>query len=141
MVQITGGGGTGAAATCSIETSGTKGVISFTITDGGVGYSAAPLVTVSNTTAGAAATATVDAIGGNVGVGTSAHTVTELTLSTGGVSYITAPEITIAGPTQRSGVLADGGIDYIQQAGTGYTTGGVYEANYYSNWSLSLIHI
>ena len=135
MVQITGGGGTGAAATCSIETSGTKGVISFTITDGGVGYSAAPLVTVSNPTAGAAATATVDAIGGNVGVGTSAHTVTELTLSTGGVSYITAPEITIAGPTQRSGVLADGGIDYIQQAGTGYTTGGVYEANYYSPWS------
>ena len=134
-VQITGGGGTGAAATCSIETSGTKGVIAFTITDGGIGYSAPPLVTIANPTAGAAATATVDAIGGNVGVGTSAHTVTELTLSTGGVSYITAPEITIAGPTQRSGVLADEGIDWMITGGTGYTDGGIYEANYYSNWS------
>ncbi len=135
LIQVSGGGGTGAAATCSVELSGTRGVVSATITDGGQGYSSSPIVTFDNPTAGAAATATVDAIGGNVGVGTSAHTVTELTLSTGGVSYITSPEVTIAGPTQRTGIMGDDGIDWISTAGTGYTTGGVYEADYYYSWS------
>ena len=45
-ITITGGGGIGAAATASIETSG-QGVIRFNITDGGVGYSTTPVVTVS----------------------------------------------------------------------------------------------
>jgi hypothetical protein len=44
-ITITGGGGVGAAATCSIETS-YKGVIRFTVTDGGVGYSTVPIITV-----------------------------------------------------------------------------------------------
>ena len=45
-ITISGGGGVGAAATCSIITSG-KGVVRFTVIDGGVGYSTAPTVTVS----------------------------------------------------------------------------------------------
>jgi len=45
-ITITGGGGTGAAATCSIRTSG-SGVIRISILDGGVGYSTAPTVTIA----------------------------------------------------------------------------------------------
>ena len=45
-ISIYGGGGTGAAATCSIETTYT-GVIRFIVSDGGVGYTTAPTVTVS----------------------------------------------------------------------------------------------
>ena len=45
-ISITGGGGTGAAATCSVITSG-NGVIRFVVTDGGVGYGTAPTITVS----------------------------------------------------------------------------------------------
>ena len=46
IITISGGGGIGAAATCSIETN-TNGVIRFTVLDGGVGYSTAPVVTVT----------------------------------------------------------------------------------------------
>ena len=45
-ISITGGGGTGAAATCSVITSG-NGVIRFVVTDGGVGYGTEPTITVS----------------------------------------------------------------------------------------------
>ena len=45
-ITITGGGGAGAAATCSIRTSG-SGVIRINIQDGGVGYSTAPTVTIA----------------------------------------------------------------------------------------------
>ena len=47
IITITGGGGTGAAATCSIETSA-QGVLRFTMTDNGVGFGTVPTVTVSN---------------------------------------------------------------------------------------------
>ena len=46
IITISGGGGTGAAATCSINTT-SKGVIRFTMTDNGVGFGTAPVVTVS----------------------------------------------------------------------------------------------
>ena len=45
-IEITGGGGVGAAATCSIVTD-KKGVISISVTNGGVGYSTTPKVSVS----------------------------------------------------------------------------------------------
>jgi hypothetical protein len=44
-VTISGGGGTGAKASCSIETS-TNGVIRLTVTDGGAGYKNIPNVTI-----------------------------------------------------------------------------------------------
>ena len=53
-ITITGGGGAGAAATCSIETV-FEGVIRFTMIDNGVGYSTAPTVTVSQPGAGTTA--------------------------------------------------------------------------------------
>ena len=44
-ITISGGGGTGAAATCSINTS-SNGVVRFVITETGVGYGTAPTVTI-----------------------------------------------------------------------------------------------
>ena len=54
IITISGGGGTGAAATCSIETS-SQGVLRFTMTDNGVGFGTVPTVTVSNPAGGTAA--------------------------------------------------------------------------------------
>ena len=47
IITFSGGGGTGAAATCSVETSA-KGVIRFTMTDNGIGFGTAPVVTIAN---------------------------------------------------------------------------------------------
>ena len=49
-ITITGGGGVGAAATASIETTG-QGVIRFVVQDGGVGYGTAPIITIAGPTA------------------------------------------------------------------------------------------
>ena len=45
-ITITGGGGTGAAATCSINTA-SNGVVRFVMTDNGIGFGTAPVVTVA----------------------------------------------------------------------------------------------
>ena len=58
-ISIIGGGGSGAIATCSIETS-ESGLVRFPITDAGTGYPVAPVVTVGPPIGpGAAATATI----------------------------------------------------------------------------------
>jgi hypothetical protein len=46
-IDISGGGGIGAAATCSIETT-YKGILRFTMIDQGTGYSSVPIVTISS---------------------------------------------------------------------------------------------
>ena len=55
-VTFSGGGGTGAAATCTINSSGQ--VDSYTITDNGYNYTSAPTITVSAPPSGTTATAT-----------------------------------------------------------------------------------
>ena len=84
-----GTGGTGAAATCSIESSGLQGVTAITVLDSGEGYTSVPEVTIQNPTAGAAATATVAA---------GATVVSAITITNGGASYIQAPPVTIGPP-------------------------------------------
>ena len=92
--------GTGAAATCSIETQG-YGVISISINDGGVGYSTNPIVTIS---------------GPSVGIGTSRARaesrinslgiVTSILISDPGFGYDinNPPVITISNPETITGV-------------------------------------
>ncbi|BCV08211.1 MAG: hypothetical protein CM15mL4_2790 [uncultured marine virus] len=46
-INIVGGGGSGAIATCTIEET-RRGVISFTVTDEGLGYTTEPVVTISS---------------------------------------------------------------------------------------------
>ena len=118
-ITISGGGGTGAAATCSIETVH-SGVLRFVITDGGIGYGTAPMVTVNHSSVGAAATA-------GIGVG---GTVNVLTITNAGTGYTGAPTVTVSSPGVEVGTTAvitatisAGGVTAltITNAGTGYT--------------------
>jgi hypothetical protein len=96
IISFSGGGGTGAAATCSIETSN-NGIIKYTIIDGGTGYSSAPVITIT----------------GNVGLGqtaigtaiiNSSTEVSAIYVSNPGSGYTTNPTITIANPPILTGI-------------------------------------
>ena len=85
-VSFVGGGGSGAAATASLN-----GVVGITVVTAGSGYTTAPAVTITpavgSTGAGATAVATI-----NGGV------VTGITVTNMGSNYILAPTVTIAAP-------------------------------------------
>ena len=108
-ITISGGGGTGAAATCSIVTSG-LGVIRINVNDGGIGYSTAPTVTIPRPDAGATATATVGVSG----------TITAFVMTATGVAYTGAPTVTVT-PPNRSGSISS-----YQISSAGIKTGDVY---------------
>ncbi len=95
-ITITGGGGIGAAATCSIETT-QKGVFRFVVMDSGVGYSTTPTVSV----VGAAVTAVGIASIGRAG---SDMVVKSIYISDPGEGYTTAPAVTITNPPQLTGI-------------------------------------
>ena len=97
-VTISGGGGTGAAATCSIVTSG-QGVVRIIVTDGGVGYGTAPVVTIAGPpSSGIAKTAVGIA---SLGSDTS---IKAIYISDPGRGYSSQPAITIADPETLSGL-------------------------------------
>ena len=98
-ITITGGGGVGAAATCSIETS-YKGIIRFTVTDGGVGYSTAPIITVEAPSGSIGTTAVGIASIGRVGLEDS---VRAIYIADPGIGYTAIPSITISNPDIISG--------------------------------------
>jgi hypothetical protein len=87
-IIITGGGGSGAAATCGVVTE-RKGVISFTITNGGVGYSTVPNVSLSLPALSPNLPATARAV---VSAGGS---ITEIRIANAGEGFFTAPSVTI----------------------------------------------
>jgi hypothetical protein len=95
-IAISGGGGTGAAATCSIETS-LSGISSFVVTNNGSGY---------------VTSATVSIIG-NVGIGQTAiassiagigQSISSIRIVNPGAGYTIAPSVTIAPPPVLSGI-------------------------------------
>jgi len=85
-ISITGGGGTGAAATCGIIT--TRGVSTITVTNGGVGYSTVPSITIAGP-AGVGVTAEARAF---IGAG---GTVSNIYITNSGSTYDGPPTITI----------------------------------------------
>jgi hypothetical protein len=93
-INITGGGGVGASATCSIETV-SKGIISFDITDPGSGYKTKPIITISGAV-GTGETAKAEAY-------IYSNEVNQIRLSNPGVGYTISPTITIAPPSIISG--------------------------------------
>ena len=97
VISITGGGGVGAAATCSIEKS-FKGVIRFVVTDGGIGYGTAPTITIAQPGAGTTAVG----IASMSAYGTS-NEVKSIYVSNPGIGYSQAPIITVANPETISG--------------------------------------
>ena len=99
LIYIESGGGTGAAATCSIEPT-QSGVISLSVDDGGSGYAVAPIVTIDPPVgAGATASSTINGIG----------SVTGATVFSGGNFYLpsTTVSVTFAAPV-GVGTTAEG---------------------------------
>lgn len=91
------GNGSGAAATCGIETS-QSGVISINLTDNGVGYSTAPFVTIiGNVGSGVTATAIASVVG-------TSQTVSSISITNPGIGYTIAPQVVINGPPILTGI-------------------------------------
>ena len=98
IITLSGGGGTGAAATCSIEKT-YKGVIRFTMTDNGVGYGTDALVTVAQP--GAGTTAVGISSMGSSGV---YKKVSSIYVQNPGIGYSVSPTVTISNPETISGI-------------------------------------
>ena len=102
IITISGGGGIGAAATCSINTI-SKGVVRFTMTDNGVGFGTVPIVTVSVPPAGIASDRAIGIASiGDAGGGF--NRVNSIFVSNPGTAYTTNPTVTIADPETISGI-------------------------------------
>ena len=108
-ISITGGGGSGAAATCSINTT-SNGIVSVNITGGGSGYAVAPTVTIAGPGAGTTATAT-SVVG-------SAGSVTSIRITNPGDGYTTTPSLTV-GAASTTGI----GTFWKNEVITGGTSG------------------
>jgi len=95
-INIIGGGGSGAIATCGIATSG-RGVISYTITNEGSGYTTEPTVTIAGPS-GAGTTATASVV-----VDTGNAKVSSIRPVNPGVGYTVSPTVTIGNPNIMTG--------------------------------------
>ena len=89
-ITIIGGNGTGAIATCSIETT-QKGVISYTVTNQGAGYSTIPTITVAGPT-GSGTTSTAEA------VINADKQVTSIRVTNPGIGYTQVPAVSFSAP-------------------------------------------
>ena len=98
-ITFTGGGGTGVAATCSINTS-SKSVLKYIVTDGGIGFGTAPTVTVSG--GGGTGAVGLASIGINNTQGF--NEVKNIFVINSGQNYTSEPTVTISDPETLSGV-------------------------------------
>ena len=94
-INIVGGGGSGAIATCTIEKT-QRGVISFNVINGGSGYTSSPAITVSGPGAG------VTAVGESV-VDIGNATLQSIRVKNPGIGYTTVPTVTVADPNIVTG--------------------------------------
>ena len=102
-ITISGGGGSGAAATCSINTS-SNGIVRFSLIDGGVGFGTAPRINIPIPNAGVASDRAVGLA--SIGIQTTSqfNEIKTLFITNPGVGYTQAPIITIDDPETISGV-------------------------------------
>ena len=96
-ISITGGGGIGAAATCSLETEYT-GVIRVNLIDGGVGYGTEPTVTIAAPGAGTTAVGIA-----SIGIAGQDSVVKQIFLTDAGRGYSSTPDVTITPPASMGG--------------------------------------
>ena len=102
-ITFSGGGGTGAAATCSINTV-SNSVVRFTMTQTGVGYGTAPTVTIG---VPAGATAADRATGiASIGIDPSSgfNRVNSIFVTNAGAGYTGGETVTISAPETISGI-------------------------------------
>ena len=102
-ITFSGGGGTGAAATCSINTV-SNSVVRFTMTQTGVGYGTAPTVT-SGVPAGATAADRATGIA-SIGIDPSSgfNRVNSIFVTNAGAGYTGGETVTISDPETISGI-------------------------------------
>ena len=101
-ITFSGGGGSGAAATCSIITSG-QGVIRYSVTDGGVGYGTAPTVTVAAPPASGISSTAVGIA--SIGLNSAGDSVLKaIYVADPGRGYSNPPTVTIGDPEALSGL-------------------------------------
>ena len=97
-ITFTGGGGTGVAATCSINTSG-KGVVRYIVSDGGIGFGTAPTVTLTG--GGGTGAVGLASIGINNTQGF--NEVKNIFVINPGQNYTSEPTVTISDPETLTG--------------------------------------
>jgi len=102
-ITISGGGGSGAAATCSINTS-SNGIVRFTVTDGGIGFGTIPVVNIPVPNAGVASDRAVGLASIGIDDSTGFNEVKSIFVSNPGAAYTSAPTITISDPETISGI-------------------------------------
>ena len=102
IITISGGGGTGAAATCSLVPPGKKGLQVVNITNHGVGYSTTPTVAISLPSLSPQAPASVHAIVGTA----SSNPITNMYILDAGAGFFSPPTVAIgAGATVGVGTF------------------------------------
>lgn len=94
-ITISGGGGTGAAATCSIETS-QNGILAFNMLNDGNGYAKAPAITITGAIGSGQTAVGIASLGNN-------NQISLIKISNPGAGYTQAPIVTIAPPPVISG--------------------------------------
>lgn len=95
-ITISGGGGIGAAATCSIEKI-QNGVVSFSMVNLGSGYSTKPTITISSPTGTGQTAIGIASLNGD-------GEVSSILISNPGVGYTQSPTVTVAPPSIISGL-------------------------------------
>ena len=102
-ITITGGGGTGAAATCSINTA-SNSIVRFTVTDSGVGFGTAPIVTVGVPLGATAADRATGIASVGVDPTTGFNRVNSIFITNSGAGYTGGETVTISNPETISGI-------------------------------------
>jgi hypothetical protein len=100
-IRITGGGGAGAAATCSIETT-YSGVLRFIVNDNGVGYGTTPVITVSAPGQNGIGRTAVGIA--SIGLLGSDTVVRSIYVANPGIGYTSNPTVVIANPETLTGI-------------------------------------
>ena len=102
-ITISGGGGTGAAATCSINTS-SNSIVRFTMTDSGVGFGTAPTVTIGVPLGATAADRATGIASIGIDPATGFNRVNSIFVTNSGAGYTGGETVTISDPETISGI-------------------------------------
>lgn len=95
-ITISGGGGVGASAKCSIETV-KKGIVKFDMSNNGLGYAEVPQVSISGNVGTGQTAVGIASLGSN-------NKIPAILIRNPGIGYTVAPTVSIAPPSTISGV-------------------------------------
>jgi len=134
-ITFTGGGGSGAAATCSINNLGQQGVVSFVINDGGTGYGTAPIITVDDPALGSDTATAISEVSYD---GTDSF-LSQIYVTNPGSRYTLIPNVTVADPDT---ILGIGTFQFneVIQGSRSFTTARVMDYNF-DNYILKLSNL